>query len=552
MSGRDSGGRAATAAVLAAVMLLAGCATGSSGREHPGTEPFVVARTAAVGTLDPARAVTPSDQQLLGLVYDTLLETGAKGRLAQGLATSWQVSDGGTTVTFTLRRGVTFHNGAAFTAADAKASIERMLDILGGGKETQQHAHPTVPSMESIESIESVAAPDAHTLVLRLTKPDRALLTALASPRASILDSADLKAGKVARQPNGTGPFRWISRQQARQSGQGRGEGQEQGQRGSVTLAANVDYWNGAPKLSRVRIRMLADQDADAVVSATQAGEADLGLVSDPRAVRGAIAGQTRVMEQFTLSFHALVLNGRAGPHNLLGKRRVRQALACAIDRQQIVETGFLGHGAVTGPIISPAYHGGPAEGLPCESPGSREARQRAVSLLAEAGYPRGFPLQTAVTSGHPAATEVVTSLQNQLERVGVDLRPAQPSNTNTARPLAGGADAALVWRGASYDPYRTYAPYITPGYGSTRPSAVHGGVMGSLLRQANSTSDMQQRRQLFHRLGREMLGRSPWVWLVRNPAFYVLGDRVRGFQPTPSGSLEHLRGTWVAEPSPE
>ena len=502
---------------LAALMIATACSPAGSGTDDTGDGPFVVARTGGVEQLDPAKATAFQTVHTLGLVYDTLLDTDDNGELAPGLAKEWEVSDGGTTVTFTLRRGVTFHEGATFTAKDAKATLQRLLDEKTGS---------VVRSY--LLSIESIETPGKYTLVLQLKRPDAALLTALTYVGTSMLDSGDIQAGTVARDPNGTGPFRWVSWKQGRR----------------VTLAANAGYWDGVPKLSKVQLRVIPEESS--IVSGMKAGSFDLGVISDPGVVRnidGSSNSGVQVMEQATLSYHTLMLNSRRGP---LGKLKVRQAIACAIDRNQVVETAYFGHGKVTGPITSPAYEYDPTAGLPCDPPD----RQKAKSLLAEAGYADGFTLDTIVMVGqYSTATNVAQSLQAQLKKIGVRLQlKQQQTNVYVDNWLAADFDAAVALNGGSYDPYLLYNRYFTEKGSLTKPAGFSSETLDRLLRKGNATTDMAERRRIFGKLQREMLRLSPWIWLLRNPVYYLAGENVRGFEPTPTQSLEHLTSTRLVE----
>src|SRR5687768_121660 len=113
--------------ILAVCGALALTACNPTATESEGDDaPFIVARTADIDGRDPATAF--QTVQTLDLVYDTLIETDDEGELEPGLATEWEVSDGGTTVRLTLRDDVQFHNEADFTADDVKATLDRVLD----------------------------------------------------------------------------------------------------------------------------------------------------------------------------------------------------------------------------------------------------------------------------------------------------------------------------------------------------------------------------------------------------------------------------------------
>lgn len=495
---------------------VAGCnpssQSGSDG--DAGGEPFIVARTADIDGRDPATATAFQTVQTLDLVYDTLVDTTDGGELEPGLAADWQVSEDGRTVTLTLREGVQFHNGADLTAEDVQATLERVLDPETGS---------VVAS--NLGNVEQVEADGDHTVRIGLAKPDAALLNVLAQTGTAILDSDDITAGKVGREVNGTGPFRWGSWDQDQQ----------------VTLEANEDYWGDVPELDTVQMRVIPDESS--ILSGMRAGSFDLGVVTDPSVADQADTDAMQVLSQPTLSYHVLQLNSQRGP---LQQVEVRQAIACAIDREQVVETAYFGAGEVTGPITSPAYSYDPTGGLPCDPPDLDAARE----LLDLAGHGDGITLETIVMVGEYAtASSIAQSVQGQLAEIGVELKlQQQQTNVYVDNWLAANYDAAVALNGGSTDPYLMYGRYFTKDASLAKPAGLTDPRLHELLVQANSTTDEQQRQQLFGELQAELLRLSPWVWLQHNQSYYLLGNDVEGFKALPTESLEYLtQASWDA-----
>lgn len=500
------------ALAASAALLLAGCnpSSESGGDKGGGGDtggPFIVARTGDIDLVDPARATAFQTLQTLDLVYETLIETADDGELEPALATEWEVSEDGKTVTLTLREGVKFHDGADFTAADAKASLDRVLDPETGS---------VVAS--NLMNVTDVSADDDTTLVISLKQPDAALLNVLSQVGTSIIDEDAIKAKTVEREPNGTGPFRWGS--------------WDQGQK--VTLKANKDYWGDAAKLETVELRVIPDESS--ILSGMKAGSFNLGVVSDPSVADQANPDDLEVLSQPTLSYHVLQLNGRKGP---LKKLEARQAIACALDRQQVVDTAYFGQGEVTGPITSPAYDYDEFEGLPCE-PGDLDA---ARDLLTKAGYPDGFTLNTIVMVGEYAtATNIAQSVQGQLKEIGVELKlQQQQTSVYVDNWLEAKYDAAVALNGGSTDPYLMYGRYFTETASLKKPAGLDDPKLGELLQQGNATTDEGERQEIFKQLQQELLRLSPWVWLQHNQSYYLVGKNVDGFKALTTESLEYL-----------
>lgn len=494
------------AVALCTTVVVVGCNPAPES-EQGGGGPFIVARTADIDGRDPATATAFQTVQTLDLVYDTLVETNDAGELEPNLATDWQVSPDGRTVTLTLREGVRFHDGATFTAADVKATLDRVLDPKTGS---------VVAS--NLANVSSVRADGDHTLQIKLSRPDTALLNVLSTVGTSILDEQDIASGSVGREVNGTGAFRWGSWQQGQQ----------------VTLKANQDYWGEAPQLQTVEMRVIPDESS--ILSGMRADSFDLGIITDPSVVNQVDTDEMQVLSQPTLSYHVLQLNSQRGP---LRELPVRQAVACALDRQQVVQTAYFGEGEVTGPITSPGYAYSPTEGLPCEPPDLEAARR----LLAEAGYPDGFSLRTIVMVGEYAtATNIAQSVQGQLERIGVQLDlQQQQTNVYVDNWLNANYDAAVALNGGDTDPFLMYGRYFTKNASLAKPAGLSDPRIHQLLTEANTTTDGARREQLFRQLQQELLRLSPWVWLQHNQSYYLLGSDVEGFQAQTTESLDSL-----------
>ena len=151
------------------------------------TETLVVGRTGDVDNLDPHLATAFQTIDALELVYDSLTELAPDLTVQPGLATEWAYNDDGTELTFTLREGVTFHDGSELTSEDVVASLERILD-----EET------AAAGRGFLLSIEEITAPDDLTVVLTLSTADATLPAALSRVNTSILSSDDITAETVA------------------------------------------------------------------------------------------------------------------------------------------------------------------------------------------------------------------------------------------------------------------------------------------------------------------------------------------------------------------
>ena len=508
-SSSSSSAPSATSAPSAGAAPSSGAAAGaSSPAPAPGGGTFVVARTGDVDQLDPQKATAFQTVATLGLVYSRLVALDDKGKVVPDLATKWTTSADGKSVTFTLRSGVTWQDGDPFTAADVKASIARILD-----------EKTAAVARSNLKSITAVDAVGTDQVKLTLAAPSTALLYSLASVNSAILHAKDITANTIAKTPDGTGPFSWTKWDQGQQ----------------VVLTANQKYFGGAPKIGTLQFRVIPAESS--IVSGMKAGAFQLGLLSDPTVADNAgSSDKFKLVKQPTLAYHALMLNGRKGP---LKDVKVRQAIACAVDRDQVVKTAANGDGTVTGPITSPGFQFSPTQGLPC-TPGDTAA---AKALLTQAGYGNGFTLNTIVETGEYAtAVAEGQNLQSQLKAIGITLQLKQLTTDPYVKAwLAADFDAAVALNGGSYDPYLMYGRYYTTGGSLAIPAGLDSPTLAELLVKGNTSTSDAERQTIYQNLQQELLKESPWVWMFRSDDYYLVGSGASTFTPRADALLTSL-----------
>src|SRR5215510_5829205 len=158
---------------------------------------LVMAQNADISGFDPQTLPDFPTVRMVGLIYETLVTVDQDLKVGPGLAESWKFSDDGLKLTMNLRKGVKFHNGDAFTSADVKYSLNRILD-----EKTKALVRSNIIDIKSIDT------PDDNTVVITLGQPNVAVVTALADPNASILSAkSEGKDLKDQANANGTGPF---------------------------------------------------------------------------------------------------------------------------------------------------------------------------------------------------------------------------------------------------------------------------------------------------------------------------------------------------------
>lgn len=469
-----------------------------------GNNTLVMARAADTTGLDPHTQTAFASFRLLELIYEPLVTLDADLNIVPALAESWAFSDDATALTFNLRQGVTFHDGSAFTSEDVKASIERILN-----EETGAAARANFTSIESIDT------PDDNTVVLNLSIADVPLLAAFTSLNAAIVTSEAATSGDFASTAIGTGPFKldsWVPEE-------------------TTLLSANTDWWGEGPYVDGIEIRIIPDESS--ILAALRAGEIDFALMNDPL-VATLLDGDAEVTlnKVPSIAYHVFQLNPSRTP---LDKLEVRQAMSCAIDRQEVLDTASLGFGTVTGPLTIPAY-AVPLDEYACYTKDIEKAKE----LLATAGVPDGFSIKVIAASAEPpTALSEAQSIQAQLAEIGINIEiESLELSVYVERWLAGDFDAAVALNGGRPDPYTMYARYWTSAGNLQKVTNYTDATLDDLMAKGRAETDPAKRYEIFAEFQKYLVEIAPWIWLYNGFDYSAQQPYVTGFIPNPSGSL--------------
>ncbi len=351
-------------------------------------------------TLDPHYAVAAGTREVMFNVFEGLVKPTPEGDLIPAVASDYTISDDGLTYTFTLRDGILFHNGEPVKTSDVVWSIQRNADASEGD--------PLIPAFSSIADITS----DDTTVTITLSEPNNEFLSYMTV--AVIPESYD----KQATDPVGTGPFRFVSRRA----------------QDSIVLERFEDYWGEPAHLDRVTYKV--NEKMEGLIMGLQSGALD--LVSHMSSTDTAqLNPDDFTIEEGTMNLvQALYLNNSVAPFdNVL----VRQALCYAIDRQGILDMAFDGYGSLLGSAMYPAFGKYFDESLTDYYPYDPE---KAMELLAEAGYPNGFEMTITVPSNYQPHVNTGEVIAEQLSAVGI---------TATLEPVEWATWLSDVYAGGKY-----------------------------------------------------------------------------------------------------
>lgn len=504
-------GLIATGTALAMAMSMGA----ASAQTPPGV--LVVGQIAEPKSLDPATVTANNDFRIVFNIYDGLVRyKSGTLEVEPALATSWDISEDGSEYTFSLREGVTFHDGSPFNAEVVKFNFDRVLD----------ESHPfydtgPFPLSFMVGAIEGVEVIDDLTVKFTLNGPYAPFLSNLAYSPGLIVSKAGVESmgAEFGRNPSGTGPFKFV----------------EWRSNEAVVVEANPDYWDGAPSLQAVVFRPITD--ANTRTAEMLAGGIDVMVEVPPVALSEFQSDDYVVVEQAGPHVWFLILNAKEGP---FANKLVRQAANYAVNKESLVNDVLEGTAEVAAGPTPPAFawaYNDSLEPYPYDPDKARE-------LIAEAGA-EGAELTFYVTEGGSGMLDPIamgTAIQADLEAVGFDVT-IETYEWNTflgeVNPgLEGKADMAeMAWMTNDPDtlPFLALRTGAWPDAGGFNSGYYSNPEVDTLLEAARVATDQDERAALYQEMQVIVQEDAPWLFVANWKQNAVTSDRVENFILEPS-----------------
>ncbi|MFC4062128.1 ABC transporter substrate-binding protein [Planomonospora corallina] len=536
-----------TAAMIAGsalVMSAAACGGDDPGPEGGGTETakgstLIFASSADPAILDPAFHSDGESSRVTNQIFETLVATEQGGTgVAPGLAESWKVSEDARTYTFTLRKGVKFHDGEPLNAAAVCANFERWYNFTGLAQ-SDSVSYYWVTVFRGFAKNESdtlgkslyggCEADGESTVVLKLTEPSAVVLSALtlssfgiASPKALKEHKADEVSGTAespqftgtfgTQHPIGTGPFKFASWT--------RGD--------KLELVRNDDYWGEKAKLEKIIFRPI-EKAADRA-QALRAGSVHAFDYADPADLESLKSSGAQVLERAPFNMGYL---GFSQKTEIMKNQKIRQAIAHAINRENVVKTKY-GAGAKVAHAFMPDSLWSYSEDFTKYGYDTARAKQ----LIAESGvadptlefcYPSGVSRAYMVD---PAGNFQL--MKADLEAAGFKVVPKtspwSPDYLNTTQ--AGDCPLFLLgWNGDFGDPDNFLGTFFQ-SYSSQW--SFRNEEIFTVLGDAEKEPDQAAREELYKKANALIADFVPGVPYAQSPSFSAAAANVTGWVPSP------------------
>lgn len=461
-----------------------------------------------IDTFDPRRSADTAAERMRQLIFNGLTRKDEKFEPAPDLAEKFEASPDYKTFTFYLRPNIIFHNRRPLSAADVKYTFDTMLaagfqSAKRGDLERDKVSVETDPSNP-----------------LKVTFNCGNPCPGLANTIVPIGIIPEGTSSEQARSPIGTGPFKFDSYT----------EDQE------VVLTSNDDYFEGAPSIKRLSVRIIPD-------NSTREGELRKGSVDlainadfDPVTVEG-LQNTSGIKTQITDGTNITHL-GVNMQDPVLKDRRIRQALAYAIDREAIIRDVLRGQAKPARSIL-------PASQWAYEPNVADYAYdpERAKKLLAEAGKSNlKLSLKTSTVS---IARKIGEAIQEQMRRVGIDigLQSLEQQKLNQdmnegnfqlyLRTLVGGNQSPDIFK-------FVYGSGSIPPNGQNRSRYINP-EMDKLLSEAQ-TASRDRMKEIFSQVQKTLAEDLPQIYLWYPATIVIYRDRISNVKVDPSGDWSAIR----------
>jgi len=458
--------------------------------------------------LDPDQSRTFVGRIVYASLCDKLVEITPELEIIPALATSWEWSADGMTLTMKLRDDVTFHDGEPFNAQAVAANIDRSKNL------------PESRRKSEVKSITGTNVVDEYTIEIMLANPDATIMAQFAdragmmlSPKATEEMGLDFGAAPVC-----AGPFSFTERVQ----------------QDRIVLTKFADYYR-ADEINFDSVTFLPITDDTVRLANLRAGDVHIIERLPATNVASVKADDSLKMAQaVSLGYQGLTinLNNSDRAQTPLGMdSKVRQALSLAIDREalnQVVFEGVFAAGNQPFPPTSPWYD--------ATNPIPARDIAAAKALLAEAGA-ENIEIEVQVST-NPVAGQVVQVVQAMAAEAGIKINiVAKEFATLLSDQSAGAYEVSQIGWSGRVDPDGNIHQFMTCE-GGINDSKYCNPAIDDLLNKARTSTDLATRKASYDAARKILVEDMPIIYLYHQTWIWALDDGISGFTPYPDGMI--------------
>ena len=514
-----SGGKTETPATTAAGETSAATeAASTAGGDNTAVSPdndFVIALQADATHLDPHVSGNGVSNTITNSMYETLVWFDENLELKPLLAKSWTVSDDGLDYTFVLNEGIKFHDGEPFNAESIVANYERAK------------SDSSLRLASQTAMWDSVTVDSEYQVTIHLKEPNNTFLNKLAQVRI-VSPKAIKELGKdgLAKQSAGTGPFILSERVDG----------------GYTKMVRNENYWQDGPKVDTLTWRVVPEDGAR--VAMLQTGEAD--IISPLPAIQVDKLKDDASLDVLNLgglTYRYATLNKNytlADGRKPLDDVRVRQAMNYAFDSEAYTQVVFQGYASVPTSLFAssvPYY----AE----QTPYTADV-EKAKSLMSEAGYSDGFPINIWVDNT-TIEMQGAEFLKQQLAQINIDVNVVPMESTTIADMTSAPEDKTEVqmwyvnWSSGDYSADGSMRnilhgdKYPPSGYNT---AFYNNAEFNKCLDDALKTTDTDEITKLYAQAQSIAWEECPWIFLGVDNSLIGQKKYVKGIKYRPGGTI--------------
>ena len=523
------------------IFLVAVCALAACSPDERKSTPKSIADTSPVhgdaivegtigeaSTLIPVLATDSASHAVAGQIYNGLVKYDKNLTIVGDLAESFEISSDGLTITFHLRHGVKWHDGTPFTSRDVLYTHRVIID-------------PKTPTAyaEDFKQVKSLTAPDDYTIRVTYGLPFAPALASWSQNilPAHLLEGKDITKSPLARQPIGTGPYRfkeWIAGQK-------------------IVLDANPEYFEGRPYINRYIYRIIPDTST--MYMEMKAGAIDLMSLTPVQYARQTTSQRfTSQFNKFRYPSSGYLYMGYNLRHPLFKDKRIRQAMTAAINKDELIHGVLFGMGQKAhGPIVPGRWAYNPAvKDIPYDP-------KHAAELLSQAGWREKNADGILVKEGKPFQFTILTNqgnqqrllsaqiIQQRLRFIGIDVKIRIVEWATFLKEYIdkGNFEVVMLAWNISQDPDM----YDVWHSSKTNPGELNfvgfkNAEVDRLLVEGRGTFDIEKRKKAYFRIQEILADEQPYTFLYVPDALPVVSARIRGVEPAPAG-IGHNQIKW-------